>query len=350
MQLTWLFSHCSASLLPAYSFGETDLFNQADNPDGSALRRFQETVKRLVGFSPAFFYGRGIFNYSFGFLPHRKPINTVCESWLRAAWIVFFISSQTQLQWTSREQRRLFHIVNFSQHCSSFFFFHPGQKRCPFSCYCWGGVFTFVPASPMQKILSFLLHILSFQWPQRGRWAGQGKILNYGHTCTTDAGAKTLRNLHGDQSWVLRFRVLLSAKNTKFSFQWDILLKWRSLPHQPRKKLTRFISSTLMNWRSCSKNTNYSLDLINLQNLNFYNTIVLSAHYFFFPQWSHRSWLQLFLSNFCCSHRFLNILSDASLSYACTLSFLPPWWPVFLLFSFVDSALFVFLKEVSEKK
>ncbi len=72
------FSHRSASLVPAYSFGETDLYFQADNPQGSTLRCLQDRVKRLVGVSPALFYGRGIFNYSFGFLPHRRPINTVC--------------------------------------------------------------------------------------------------------------------------------------------------------------------------------------------------------------------------------------------------------------------------------
>ena len=41
------------------------------------IRYFQEKVKSLIGVSPALFYGRGVFNYSFGFLPHRKPINTV---------------------------------------------------------------------------------------------------------------------------------------------------------------------------------------------------------------------------------------------------------------------------------
>ena len=41
------------------------------------LRYFQEKFKSLTGVSPVLFYGRGVFNYSFGFLPHREPINTV---------------------------------------------------------------------------------------------------------------------------------------------------------------------------------------------------------------------------------------------------------------------------------
>ena len=60
-----------------FSFGENDLFYQADNPDGSFLRRFQESFKNIFGISPPLFYGRGIFNYTFGFIPFRKPINTI---------------------------------------------------------------------------------------------------------------------------------------------------------------------------------------------------------------------------------------------------------------------------------
>ncbi|CAD5111251.1 DgyrCDS579 [Dimorphilus gyrociliatus] len=66
-----------ASLVPIYSFGENDLFNQAPNPHGSRLRKFQILFKKLSGIAPAFFYGRGVFNYTFGFVPHRKPVRTV---------------------------------------------------------------------------------------------------------------------------------------------------------------------------------------------------------------------------------------------------------------------------------
>ena len=32
---------------------------------------------RLLGFSMPIFHGRGIFNYSLGLLPHRRPLNVV---------------------------------------------------------------------------------------------------------------------------------------------------------------------------------------------------------------------------------------------------------------------------------
>lgn len=32
-----------------------------------------------MGVSPAFFYGRGVFNYTFGFIPFRHPITTIGE-------------------------------------------------------------------------------------------------------------------------------------------------------------------------------------------------------------------------------------------------------------------------------
>lgn len=65
------------SLVPVFSFGENDLYRQADNPLGSFVRTFQEKFKNILGFSPPLFYGRGIFNYTFGIIPHRKPVNTV---------------------------------------------------------------------------------------------------------------------------------------------------------------------------------------------------------------------------------------------------------------------------------
>ena len=62
-----------------YSFGENDLFTQLPNPEGSRLRRFQDFLTNMLGFSPPVFHGRGVFNYTFGLLPFRRPINTVCE-------------------------------------------------------------------------------------------------------------------------------------------------------------------------------------------------------------------------------------------------------------------------------
>ncbi|ESO98921.1 hypothetical protein LOTGIDRAFT_206209 [Lottia gigantea] len=69
-----------ASLVPVYAFGENDLYVQLRNPDGSKLRQFQEFCTHKLGFSPPLFHGRGIFNYTFGLVPYRRPLNTVVGS------------------------------------------------------------------------------------------------------------------------------------------------------------------------------------------------------------------------------------------------------------------------------
>lgn len=66
-----------ANLVPVYSFGENELYNQANNPRGSLLRRLQDRIRRWLTFAPVLFYGRGIFQYNFGFLPFRRKITTV---------------------------------------------------------------------------------------------------------------------------------------------------------------------------------------------------------------------------------------------------------------------------------
>ncbi|XP_071949831.1 2-acylglycerol O-acyltransferase 2-like [Antedon mediterranea] len=66
-----------SQLVPIYSFGETDMFNQVPNPKGSKLRWLQTKLKVVNGYPLTPFYGRGIFNYTFGIVPHRKSINTV---------------------------------------------------------------------------------------------------------------------------------------------------------------------------------------------------------------------------------------------------------------------------------
>lgn len=64
-------------IVPVMTFGEVDLFDQPPNPPGSKLRRFQEFVKNTTGIAPAAFVGRGFFQYSYGLIPRRKPLNTV---------------------------------------------------------------------------------------------------------------------------------------------------------------------------------------------------------------------------------------------------------------------------------
>ncbi|KAL4706787.1 hypothetical protein ACJJTC_018168 [Scirpophaga incertulas] len=66
-----------APLVPVFSFGEPDVFRPLANPQESMLRRFQELVKKYTGISPMFPIGRGMFQYTFGFIPLRCPITTV---------------------------------------------------------------------------------------------------------------------------------------------------------------------------------------------------------------------------------------------------------------------------------
>ncbi|KAM7345937.1 2-acylglycerol O-acyltransferase 2-like [Cochliomyia hominivorax] len=64
-------------IVPTFSFGEVDIFDQVANPPESLLFKVQTFVKKLTGVSPLIVLGRGIFQYSFGFLPFRKPITQV---------------------------------------------------------------------------------------------------------------------------------------------------------------------------------------------------------------------------------------------------------------------------------
>jgi len=66
-----------ADLVPVFSFGENDIFEQVHNPAGSNLRALQKQFQSVFGFTTPLFHGRGIFNYNFGILPHRRPIVTV---------------------------------------------------------------------------------------------------------------------------------------------------------------------------------------------------------------------------------------------------------------------------------
>ncbi|KAH8372642.1 hypothetical protein KR009_001914 [Drosophila setifemur] len=69
-----------SSIVPTFSFGEVDIFDQVANPPDSLLRRFQNAVKKLTGISPLLPVGRGIFNYSHGILPYRRRIVQVVGS------------------------------------------------------------------------------------------------------------------------------------------------------------------------------------------------------------------------------------------------------------------------------
>lgn len=65
------------SLVPIYAFGETDCFNTLYAGKDTYLRRIQMWVKKNYGFTVPIFFARGIFNYDFGLLPFRTPLNVV---------------------------------------------------------------------------------------------------------------------------------------------------------------------------------------------------------------------------------------------------------------------------------
>ncbi|XP_070538482.1 2-acylglycerol O-acyltransferase 1-like [Ptychodera flava] len=66
-----------ARLVPVYSFGECNIYDQVANPQGSFLRCLQNRIQKVCGFATPIFTGRGIFNYSFGVLPQREQIACV---------------------------------------------------------------------------------------------------------------------------------------------------------------------------------------------------------------------------------------------------------------------------------
>lgn len=64
-----------ADLVPVYSFGENELFQQVVLSEGGLGRRLQDLFKKIMGFAPCLFVGE-----RFAFLPYRTPITTVVGS------------------------------------------------------------------------------------------------------------------------------------------------------------------------------------------------------------------------------------------------------------------------------
>lgn len=51
-----------ASLVPVFSFGENELYDQMDNTEGSKVFMYQKKMQSLLGFTMPLFHARGIFN------------------------------------------------------------------------------------------------------------------------------------------------------------------------------------------------------------------------------------------------------------------------------------------------
>lgn len=81
--------------MPSLSFGEVDIFDQVANPPDSSLRRFQNVVKKFTGISPLLPKGRGIFNYNYGILPHRRRIVQVGECITLFILLIFYNPNTT---------------------------------------------------------------------------------------------------------------------------------------------------------------------------------------------------------------------------------------------------------------
>jgi len=67
-------------LVPTFTFGESFIYGQIPNPEGSMVRKVQDYLQHIVGFAPVMFFGRGVFQYNVGIVPHRKPLTVVVGS------------------------------------------------------------------------------------------------------------------------------------------------------------------------------------------------------------------------------------------------------------------------------
>ncbi|KAL6039747.1 hypothetical protein STEG23_009693 [Scotinomys teguina] len=99
-----------ASLVPVFSFGENELFEQVNNPEGSWLRTVQNGLLKVTGLALPLFYARGLFQYSFGLMPYRKPIHTVVGRPIPVQQTLNPTPEQTEelLQTYMEELRKLF--------------------------------------------------------------------------------------------------------------------------------------------------------------------------------------------------------------------------------------------------
>ncbi|CAG7830576.1 unnamed protein product, partial [Allacma fusca] len=64
-------------LVPVFSFGEIDIYDQIRNDEGTKVRKVQNFLQTVMGMAPVILLGRGFFQYTFGILPRRKPITVV---------------------------------------------------------------------------------------------------------------------------------------------------------------------------------------------------------------------------------------------------------------------------------
>lgn len=66
-----------ADLVPVFSFGENDIYEQMPNEKGTAVYTLQKRFQGLFGFTLPLFHGRGLLNYNIGLMPYRRRIVSV---------------------------------------------------------------------------------------------------------------------------------------------------------------------------------------------------------------------------------------------------------------------------------
>ncbi|KAI6006676.1 diacylglycerol acyltransferase-domain-containing protein [Pisolithus orientalis] len=67
----------SADLVPVFSFGENDIYQQMANERGTTIYALQKRFQKMFGFTLPLFHGRGLMNYNLGLLPYRRRIVSV---------------------------------------------------------------------------------------------------------------------------------------------------------------------------------------------------------------------------------------------------------------------------------
>lgn len=70
-----------AHLIPTFTFGETEVYEQVLYDKDSWMYKFQSCFRRLFGFYCCVFYGLGFSRGSTGLLPYPLPITTVGKCW-----------------------------------------------------------------------------------------------------------------------------------------------------------------------------------------------------------------------------------------------------------------------------
>jgi len=66
-----------ADLVPVFSFGENDIYQQMANEKGTTIYALQRKFQSIFGFTLPLFHGRGLLNYNLGLMPYRRQIVAV---------------------------------------------------------------------------------------------------------------------------------------------------------------------------------------------------------------------------------------------------------------------------------